>query len=84
MQTITVNSHTRRDGSLDLHLAAELPERDVEVVVVIQPLERRVPEDSRQARRWPSGFFERTAGCLAADPIRRPPKGAHGPRDQLP
>lgn len=84
MQTITVNSHTRRDGSLDLHLATQLPERDVEVLVVIQPLERQAGSEPRQTRGWPPGFFERTAGCLAADPMHRPPQGTYESRDQLP
>lgn len=84
MQTIAFNSHTRKDGGLDLHLTTQLSERDVEVVVVIQPVGKQAGGGRRQARGWPSGFFERTAGCFGADPIRRPPQGAYEARDPLP
>ncbi len=32
---------------------------------------------------WPPGFFERTAGSLAGDPIERPPQGEYEERDEI-
>ncbi len=32
---------------------------------------------------WPTGCFDRTAGCLADDSIERPPQGEYEERDSL-
>lgn len=64
MQTIKLDAHIGSDGKLKLELPLGFADEDVEVLVVIQPKEKR---------NWPPGYFERTAGALADDPIKRHP-----------
>jgi hypothetical protein len=66
MQTIKLDAKVGEDGILKLELPVDVANVDVEVVVVIQ---------SKAKRAWPPGYFERTAGSLADNPIERPPQG---------
>lgn len=74
MQTIRLDTRVGRDGILRLELPLDVADADIEVLVVVQP---------REKRRWPPGYFERTAGSLADDPIERPPQGEYEERDAL-
>ncbi len=38
---------------------------------------------SKDGESWPPGYFERTTGSLADDPIERPPQGNYEERDTL-
>jgi len=33
--------------------------------------------DNKPSTEWPPDFFEKTAGCLADDPIERAPQGEY-------
>lgn len=66
MQTIQLDTRVGEDGILKLELPLEMSNTDLEVVVVIQRKEKR---------GWPPGYFDRTAGALADDPIERLPQG---------
>ena len=46
-------------------------------------LEREQLSQAPEARGWPPGFFERTYGSLADDPIERPPQGDYEVRDVI-
>ncbi len=46
-------------------------------------LEREQLSQSPEARGWPPGFFERTYGSLADDPMERPPQGDYEVRDEI-
>ncbi|MDX1991223.1 MAG: hypothetical protein SF029_02465 [bacterium] len=74
MQTIKVDARVGQDGILKLELPLEVSNADLEVLVVVQRKEKR---------GWPSGYFERTAGSLADDPIERPSQGEYEERDGL-
>ena len=80
MITMTLTSRTRKDGSLSLHVQTDMPEQPVEVVVVVQSL---AASKGRSGHGWPKGFFDRTAGCLSLDPIRRQPQGEFERREAL-
>jgi hypothetical protein len=67
METIKLITRTGDDGVLTLNLPQNLSNREVEVVIVVQPVES--PEVDELG--WPIGFFERTYGALADDPIDR-------------
>ena len=45
--------------------------------------EREQLAQSPEARGQPPGFFERTYGSLADDPIERPPQGDYEIRDEI-
>lgn len=74
MQTIKLDTRVGQDGILKLELPLEVSDADLEVLVVVQRKEKR---------GWPPGYFERTAGSLADDPIERPPQGEFEERDTL-
>lgn len=74
MQTIRLNAQVGQDGILKLELPLEVSNADLEVLIVIQRKEKHA---------WPPGYFERTAGSLADDPIKRPPQGQYEERDRL-
>ena len=80
MTTIQVNGHTKPDGTLDISVSTGLPESDVEVLLVVQPVD--------QANRstnggWPPGFFERTAGRWHGTRLRRGDQGEYEEREKL-
>lgn len=64
MVTIPVKTHLEADGILNLRIPTGLPETDVEVLVVVQPVETR-------ANIWPEDFFQKTYGAFADHPIER-------------
>jgi hypothetical protein len=68
MQTIKLDARVGEDGILKLELPLEVSDVDLEVLVVVQRKEKR---------GWPVGYFERTAGSLADDPIERPSQGEY-------
>jgi hypothetical protein len=79
METIKITAHTDHTGTLKLEFPTSLPNQEVEVVVVLQPLE----VIARDAMGWPVGFFERTYGAFADEPIERPAELPIDVRDSL-
>lgn len=79
METIKLKAHIGEDGILRLEVPTGLSAQDVEVVLVMQMVERQAVD----ARGWPTGFFERTYGALADDPIERPPQLPLEERDPI-
>ena len=79
METFKLQTHIGEDGVLKVELPTGFSEREVEVVVVLNPLEG----DSVDALGWPIGFFDRTYGALADDPIERPPQLPLEERDPI-
>ena len=74
METIEVRSHVGPDGVLRFELPTSVRDKEVEVVVESLPAEV-------DALGWPTGFFDRTYGALADDPIERPPQPPLETRD---
>jgi len=64
------------DGTLNLHLSTGLPETDVDVVVLVQPVRNRADD-------WPSDFFQETYGAFSDQPLARDPQGEWDARDTL-
>lgn len=67
MTIIKLKGQVSADGQLTLNLPADLANQTVEVTVEVQ-----TDDIPRDALGWPIGFFERTYGALADDPIERP------------
>ena len=76
MVTIPVKTRLEADGILNLRLPTGLPETDVEVVVVVQPVETG-------ANTWPADFFQETFGAFADNPIERGSEAAFDDREVL-
>lgn len=78
MKTLTVQAHVDADGILDLRIPTGLPETDVEITVRALTSARE-----SQARGWPEGFIERTAGAFRDDPIERHSQGDDEVREEI-
>lgn len=77
---ISIQTRTRvaADGTLTVQVPTDLPETDVDVMLVVQPV-----AGSPEALGWPPGFFEETYGSLKDDPIERAPQGEMEVREAL-
>ena len=64
MRCMTLRAHVGHDGVLRLDAQTGLRDRDVEVVVVIQPLAADGSYNERDALGWPQGFLQRTFGSI--------------------
>ncbi|MBV9269383.1 MAG: hypothetical protein JO061_24655 [Acidobacteriaceae bacterium] len=62
------------DGILYLRVPTGLPETDVEVVVVVQPVQA-------SANGWPEDFFQETYGAFADQPLERGNQGEFEARE---
>jgi hypothetical protein len=76
MVTIPIKTRLEANGMLSLHVPTGLPESDVEVVVIVQPV-------SNSLRAWPEDFFEQTYGAFAEHPLERPAQGEFDARETL-
>ena len=83
MVSISVKSRVRPDGSLDLNVRTGLPETDVEVLVVVQPIPQKEAVAGVDERGWPVGLFAQTFGCLGDDPLTREPEAGFEAREDL-
>jgi len=79
METLKLSAHIDETGMLKLEVPTGLSAGAVEVVVVVQTRQA----ESIDAKGWPLGFFERTYGALADDPIERSPQPPLEDRDTL-
>lgn len=80
MSSITVQTHVGSDGVLKLAVPVGLPNTDVEVTVIVQP----VPLEGRTGlTEWPAQFFEQTYGVFADEPLVREDQGDYEVRDKL-
>lgn len=76
MITIPVKTRLDAAGMLNLHVATGLPEADVEVVVIVQPV-------ATGHKTWPENFFRETYGAFADNPIERGDQGETSQREAL-
>ncbi len=82
MHSIKLRSRVGADGMLQVQLPLGLRDVDLEVMVIVQPIEPSSLETAGE-RGWPPGFFEQTAGALADDPLVRGEQGAYEEREAL-
>lgn len=79
METIKVKAHIGTDGILKLEVPTRLPAQDIEVLLVMQATQAQATD----ANGWPIGFFERTYGASAHNPVERPPQLPLEERDPI-
>lgn len=75
MQSLTLRSTIDKNGILKLETLIGMPNTDVEVVLVVNPLQKHLD--------WPKGFFEKFAGSMPDLPLRES-QGEYEVRDELP
>lgn len=79
METIKLEAQIQDDGLLKLELPTGMANRKLEVLIVLHPVE----ESEVDELGWPTGFFDRTYGALADDPIERPADFPLDVRDEI-
>ena len=67
MQTITLRARSDEAGTVKLEIPTELADQEIEFVVVMQPVTAQ-PVDEMG---YPIGYFDKTYGSFADDPIER-------------
>ena len=67
MQTITLKTRADSGGVVKLEVPTDLKDREVEIVLVIQPLDDEPLDDMG----YPIGYFEATYGMFAEEPLSR-------------
>ena len=84
MQSVKVRSRASADGFLHLDIPVGMPvsnvNREFEVMVIYQLVQPEAKPKTPEELGWSSDFFEKTAGCLADDPIIRYPQGEYEER----
>lgn len=84
MRTMRFRTHLGADGVLRLELALDMSDTELEVLVVVQPIEAQEALSAIGDQLvWPPGFFEQTYGCLSDEPLVREFEGAYEERDAL-
>jgi len=77
-----------KNGRIEI-LSSDLPMgARIEIIVLIEelpPVEYglHAATEDKLSKEWASDFFEKTAGCLADDPIERAPQGDYEIREVL-
>ena len=59
---------------------------NIEIIALIEASVKsglHTTTQNKPSKEWPSDFFEKTAGCLADDPIERAPQGDYEIREVL-
>jgi hypothetical protein len=84
MESIKIRKLIGQDGILHLQIPVGIQDKEIEVMVIYQPIEvvtpiNKIPEELG----WSPGFLEQTAGCLADDPIQRYPQGKFEERQPI-
>jgi len=67
MQTFTIKAHADHDGLVKLEIPTDLSDREVEIVLVMQPLVSEAMDDMG----YPIGYFDETYGSFADEPLER-------------
>jgi len=83
MVSFSLKTRVKPDGELKVAIPTGLPETDVDVLLVIQPLPAGREGDGT-GKSWPDGFFEETDGCLAEAPLVRGTQLEQETREKLP
>jgi hypothetical protein len=82
MRSILIRSRVGADGVLHLDVPSGLVETDVEVIVVLQPVNQ--PDLGRgEELTWSSGFFESVVGSWQGEPLTREREGEYETRERL-
>lgn len=77
MQTVRVQEKTGKDGVLQVRIPLGVPEREFDVLVVVQPKETISTPTTPEERGWPPGYFDSTFGSITDETFIRHPQGEY-------
>jgi hypothetical protein len=83
MDSIKLTSRVGSDGILTLQVPIGMSNTEVEVVLVIQPIQQATEQRTTESFGWPAGFFEETYGAFLDTPLERPDQGELEVRESL-
>ncbi|BAY20943.1 hypothetical protein NIES2100_06870 [Calothrix sp. NIES-2100] len=83
MQSIKIRSRVGQDGILHLEVPVGLKDKEVEVMVIYQPIEATTTTKTPEELGWPPGFFEQTYGSCQDDPIVIDSEGDFESREEI-
>jgi hypothetical protein len=76
VETIVLKQRPAADGTLTISIPVTLRDKELEILVVMQPVTTSDPiSENLDERGWPVGFFEETYGSLSDDLLERLPQG---------
>ncbi len=80
MQSVNIQTHIGPDGILRLEIPTNLPEQDLQVLVIYQqtPDPPTLPQEE-----WSPDFFEKVIGSWEGEPLTRGKQGQYEERKIL-
>ena len=81
MQSIQLKSNIGQDGILKLQIPTDMPEQEIEVLIVMQPV-HQTKKYLSGTKKWPDNFFEKVVGEWMGD-LSRPAQGNFELREDL-
>jgi hypothetical protein len=83
MHSIKLTKHVGADGVLHLNIPVGIKDKEVEIMVIYQPLETPTQLKTPEQRGWMPGFFEEVIGGWVGEPLERPEQGEYETRESL-
>lgn len=83
MYSIKLKKRIGADGVLHLDIPVGITDKEVEIMVIYQPLETPTQLKTPEQRGWMPGFFEEVIGGWVGEPLERPSQGEYEVREQL-
>lgn len=75
MHSIKLKKRVGADGVLHLDIPVGITDKEVEIMVIYQPLETSPQQKTPEKRGWMPGFFEEVIGGWVGEPLERPEQG---------
>ncbi|MCP4112750.1 MAG: hypothetical protein GY749_45685 [Desulfobacteraceae bacterium] len=83
MKSMQLKSNVGKDGILRLQVPINMPEQEIEIVLVIQPVHKQTENQYHTIERgWPDNFFKDIVGAWSGDLVR-PSQGNFETREEL-
>ncbi|MCG6134815.1 MAG: hypothetical protein MET45_09135 [Nostoc sp. LLA-1] len=83
MHSIKLKKRVGADGVLHLDIPVGITDKEVEIMVIYQPLETSLQQKTPEQSGWIPGFFEEVIGGWVGEPLERPEQGDYENREQL-
>ncbi|GAX46315.1 hypothetical protein NIES4075_73360 [Tolypothrix sp. NIES-4075] len=83
MYSIKLTKRVGEDGVLHLDIPVGITDKQVEIMVIYQPIETPKQQKTPEELGWPPGFFERTYGSCQDDPIVIDSEGDFEEREEI-
>lgn len=78
MQSLTLHARVGKDGILKLKTPIGVKNVDLEIVLVVHPV-----EDVKPISEWPASFFTEIIGGWEGAPLVREPQGTYETRSEF-